>query len=58
MAGYPKLSDEKKYMAEHDLKTIIEAERIKKDKKRYAAAMACHKEQMKALASIEADKKA
>jgi hypothetical protein len=52
MAGYAKVSDEKKYMAEHDLKTLIEAGRIRKDKARYKAAMACHAEQMKMLASM------
>lgn len=58
MAGYPKASDEKKYMAEMDLKTLIEAQRIKKDSKRYKAAMACHADQMKMLASVAAEKKA
>ena len=49
-----------KHMAESDLRTLIEAQRIKKDGARYKAAMACHKEQMKQLASIaaEAGKKA
>lgn len=49
---------EKQWAAESDLRTLIEANRIKKDKARYAAAMACHKEQMAALASIAAEKKA
>ena len=53
MAGYPTASEEKKYMAEMDLKTIIEAGRIKKDKKRYAAAKACHAEQMKMMEMME-----
>lgn len=65
MAGaYPKPSAKKmdqemaKHMAESDLRTLIEAQRIKKDGARYKAAMACHKEQMKALTAIEAEKKA
>jgi two-component SAPR family response regulator len=53
MAGYPNASEEKKYMAEMDLKTLIEAGRIKKDAKRYKAAMACHAEQMKMMAMME-----
>lgn len=47
---------EKKYMAEGDLRTLIEAEKIKKDKGRYGAAMKCHAEQMKALAAIKGGK--
>ena len=57
MAAYPKASEEKKFMADMDLRTLIEAQRIKKDAKRYKAAMACHAEQMKQLASIAAEKK-
>lgn len=47
---------EKQWAAEHDLKTLIEAEIIKNDKARYAAAMKVHKEQAAALANVAADK--
>lgn len=46
-------AEEKKWKADSDLRTLIEAEKIKKDKARYGAAMKCHAEQMKALASIK-----
>lgn len=49
---------DKEWMAENDLRTLIDAEKIKKDKNRYAAAMKCHAEQMKALAAIGKDKNA
>jgi hypothetical protein len=49
---------DKAWQAESDLRTLIDAEKIKKDKTRYAAAMKCHAEQMKALAAIGAEKKA
>jgi len=41
------------YQAEADLRTLIEAEKIKKDKARYGAAMKRHKEMTQALANIE-----
>ncbi len=43
---------DKDYMAECDLKTMIEAEKIKKDKTRHAAAMKKHKELMAAMESM------
>ncbi len=48
-------TQEKKYMAENDLRTLIEASKIKRDKSRYSAAMTAAKEQRKALADV-ADK--
>jgi hypothetical protein len=48
---------EKQWQAEHDLRTLIDAEKIKRDKGRYAAAMKAHKEQKAALESIAKDKK-
>ncbi len=48
---------EKQWRADSDLRTLIEAEKIKKDKARYAAAMKMHNEQLTALKAIEADKK-
>jgi hypothetical protein len=54
MAGsYTKMSDEKKYMAEADLGTLIEAEKIKKDKPRWNAAMKCKQEKMAAMQSLD-----
>lgn len=35
----PMASSEKDWQAQHDLQTLIEAEKIKRDKKRLAAAM-------------------
>jgi hypothetical protein len=56
MAGtYPKASDEKKWQAESDLGTLIEAEKIRKDKARHAAAMACRDEKMKAMQALNKD---
>ena len=48
---------DKQWQAESDLRCLIDAEKIKKDKKRYAAAMKAHKEQMAALKDVsdEAD---
>ena len=43
---------DKDYMADSDLRTMIEAEKIKKDKPRYAAAMKKHKEMMVAMEGI------
>lgn len=53
MAGaYGKMPDEKKMMAEHDLMTLIEAEKIKKSSARMKAAMQCKKEKMAAMEAI------
>lgn len=41
--------------AEHDLCTLIEAEKIKKDKKRFAAAQAKAKEQLIEVASVASE---
>lgn len=51
-AAYGKMPDEKKMMAESDLHTLIEAEKIKKDKARMSAAMQCKKEKMAAMEAI------
>ena len=50
--------EDKEYMAESDLRTMIEAEKIKKDKTRYAAAMKVHKEQLAAMEEVTEDMKA
>ena len=47
----PTMQD-KKYMAENDLRTLIEASKIKRDKSRYGAAMTAAQEQRKALADV------
>lgn len=43
---------DKDWMAESDLRTLIDAEKIKKDKGRYGAAMKKHKEMMDAMKGI------
>ena len=55
MPGYPTASDEKKFRAESDLATLIEAEKIRKDKARMTAAMACRDEKMKAMEALKKD---
>ena len=39
--------------AEYDMKTLIEAEKIRKDKKRYGAAMKKFKEAYAAMEAVE-----
>ena len=57
MAGaYGNMPDEKKMMAENDLHTLIEAEKIKKDAARFSAAKKCAKEKMAAIATIIPEK--
>ena len=46
-------AQEKKWMAESDLRSLIEAEKIKADPKRLKAAMAAKREQMDALKNIK-----
>ena len=43
---------EKEWRAEHDLNTLIEAEKIKKDSARLKAAMAKKRDMQKALSKI------
>lgn len=50
-AGSPAAMD-KQYQAESDLRCLIDCEKIKKDKKRYAAAMKCLADQRKALDDV------
>lgn len=58
MAGsYANMSDDKKYMAEADLGTLIEAEKIKKNKTRWNAAMKCKQEKMAAMQSLDGKSK-
>ena len=49
----PAMPDMKDYQAESDLRCLIDAEKIKKDKARYAAAMAKHKEMRASLDAID-----
>lgn len=51
----PTKAEQDKYQAEDDLRTLIRAGEIKKDKKRYARAMREAKNQMQALESVKAD---
>lgn len=47
-------SEEERWQAEGDLRTLVEASKIKKDKRRMAAAMKMATEQKKALTAIKA----
>lgn len=53
--GMPKSDKERmaKYEAEEDLRTLIRAGEVKKDKARLKRALDCAKEQAKALASVK-----
>lgn len=57
MPAYANMSDEKKFRAESDLATLIEAEKIRKDKTRFAAAMKCRDEKMAAMENLKRDTK-
>lgn len=46
---------EKKWRAESDLRTLVDAEKIKSDPDRLKAAMKMKREQMDALKNIKAD---
>ena len=45
---------EAKWRAEADLRSLVEAEEVRKDKARMKAAMACAREQMDAMQAIKA----
>lgn len=51
-AAYAK--QEAEWQAESDLRTLIDAEKIKSDPKRIKAAMAKHREMKKALEAVKA----
>ncbi len=51
------MPSETDFQAEHDMRTLIDAEKIKKDKSRMAAALKKGKEQRVALESVIAKKK-
>lgn len=46
------ISSDMKWRAESDMRTLVEAEVIKADKKRYKAAQACAKEQAEGLEQV------
>lgn len=46
-------AQEKEWKADSDLRTLIEAEKIKKDKARYAAAMTMRNQQLAALQNMD-----
>lgn len=46
-------AEQKKWMAESDLRTLIDAEKIKADPERIKAAMKCRDEMKKALGAIK-----
>lgn len=46
---------EKKWRAESDLRTLVDAEKIKADPDRLKAAMKCKREQMDALKNIKSE---
>ncbi len=57
MANSPAMTKvDKEYQAECDLRSLIEAEKIRKDKARLSAAMKSREKQMMALAAIDKEK--
>lgn len=46
------IAEDKKWMAEGDLSTLIEAQKIKCDAARLKAALACRDERLKALKDV------
>lgn len=49
------ISEDNRWRAESDLSTLMEAEKIRADSKRLAAAQALAKEKMMAVAKVAAD---
>ena len=49
------ISEDNRWRVESDLSTLMEAEKIKADSKRLAAAQALAKEKMMAVAKVAAD---
>ena len=48
-----RMMEDKSYMADSDLHTLIESVKIKKDKARFSAAMKKRKEKMTAMANLD-----
>ena len=55
--GEIKMDKDEKWKAEGDLRSLLEAQEIRKDSKRYDRAMACAGEQKKTITSLEELKK-
>ena len=49
----PSKADEQKWQAEDDVRTLVEAEEIRKDKPRFKRAMKAAKEKMAALEAVK-----
>ena len=49
-------AEDKKWKIESDLRSLVDAEEVKKDKKRYSAAMKLAKEKMAAMKDIQKGK--
>lgn len=57
MAKPTPISSDDYYSAECDMRTLVEAEAIRKDKKRLAAAQAAAKKKIAAMQSVAGEKK-
>lgn len=53
--SYATLKTDDRWRAESDLSTLLEAEKIKADPKRFAMAQQCAKEKMMAIAKVASD---
>lgn len=51
----PAITDDERWRVESDLSTLMEAEKIKADPKRYAKAQAMAKEKMLAVAKVASE---
>lgn len=49
-------SDDDKWRAESDMRTLVEAEEIRRDSKRFAAAQACAKKKIADMKSVAGGK--
>lgn len=56
MAEESEKAREKRFQAEQDVRTLVDAAKIKKDKTRMSAAMASAKEQQAALDKVKGEK--
>lgn len=53
--NYAVIKEDQRWRAESDLSTLMEAEKIKADPKRFAMAQQCAKEKMMAVAKVASD---
>ena len=51
------MKTEKEWRVEDDMRTLVEAERIKKDRKRFKAAVECAERKAKEMAELKRSKK-